>query len=147
MSEEQPVVRRRPKLHTGDQSRTIQSDRDLVDINRIIAELVSGGPAPIMNRGEPSFADVSSSTDLQTHINIARQVETDFAKLPAAVRSAANNNPVQFLEMIVHPDGQIALHEAGLTYTDGGGAAAGNASPDVADGGPPPSMESPESDS
>ena len=142
-----PPARRRPKIHTGTETRTVQSDGDLVDINRIISELVSGGAAPSLNRTPPAFADVYSSTDLQTHIMIARQVNEDFALLPASVRSAAGNNPVQFLDMLADQSGLSTLQDAGLHSNDSAGGAVSDASPDVPDGAPAPSMESPGSDS
>lgn len=140
--------RRKVVLHTGSESRVLQSDTDMVNINRVVAELVSGNADQVpMARGIPSYIDVSDSSDLQSAINLARQAQFEFDQLPATVRFAAQNNPVQFLDMINTQEGQDALQAAGLPFNDGATAPSLDAPPVVPDGAVAPSMESPESDS
>lgn len=131
MSEE--IERFKPRTETGSDTRVIQSDKDAADINRMIAEMVSGGSAPRLNTREGVFADVSTSGDLAHHLDMARQANELFMSMPARVRAECENDVVAFLDVVMNDPGR--LQALGLVLEGEG------ATPDPADaGGVEPSL-------
>lgn len=108
MSEEKE--RFKPRTETGSDTRVIQSDRDQADINRMIAEMVSGGSAPRLNTREGVFADVSEAGDLAHHLDMARQANELFMSMPARIRAACENDVVTFLDTVLTDPGKLQAH-------------------------------------
>jgi len=95
-----------------------QSHRDSVNINSVLGNFWATGQAPAVRRSAPLSGDFSQPHDLQGALNAVRAAEEAFAALPSRIRSAAGNNPVQYLDMIQHPDGVKILRDAGLEVVD-----------------------------
>jgi len=108
--------RERPRQYTpvGEHSKTKQAMKDECDINTIIKRHSDTGHLTHINPSEPQFGNFASPYDLKSAIDAVHQAQERFQTLPAEIRAAAQNNPVQFLEMLEDPDGQADLVEAGL---------------------------------
>lgn len=107
-------VRQDYPARTDPVSMTKQSFTDACDINLIVSRHASSGLWDHLNPTAPTFGDASMSVELQEAMTIVDQAGASFDELPALVRAASNNNPVQFLEMLSQPDSFAHLVEQGL---------------------------------
>lgn len=103
---------------TGDAllSRTKQSFRDACDINNIVDQHRKTGLITHVNDKTPLYGDFSEANDLHTAMERVSAAEASFDALPSAVRAAAENNPVRFLEMLDDEDQAKLLAKAGLVF-------------------------------
>lgn len=109
-------VRERPRLTqpVGERTRTLQSFKDECDVNFIVRQFAGGGQFTHTSKAMPFFADVSEAGTLQESFTAVAEASEEFMGLTSDVRSAAGNDPVQFLRMLEDPDGRAILAEAGL---------------------------------
>lgn len=87
------------------------------NINRIVAQYRANGTLPNIGLGDPLYGDFTTPTDLQDALDLVEVVTERFEQLPADVRSAAHNNPVQLLDMVQTEAGREVLQAAGLIIT------------------------------
>lgn len=104
----------KPQVDTGSVSRTQQSARDQVDLNRIFKRYGSTGQLDHLNPREPHYGDATQALDLATAIELVRSSQADFERLPASVRKACDHNPVVMLQMLETMDGAQLLVDAGM---------------------------------
>lgn len=133
-----PYERERVSLSLSTEGGADQSHRDLVDINSVIARFRATGMLDHVSRRQPLYADVSDAADLHTQLNRVRLAEARFAALPARVRSVANNDPVQFLEMLADEHGTQLLVDAGLQIEPEGESVSSPSQPVSKAAAPPP---------
>lgn len=81
---------------------TEQSGKDQCDINLIIAKYPQRIIASKMAKDEAVFADVSGM-DYQTSLNMVKDTERNFMKLPAEVRAKFDNDPAKYLDFLARP--------------------------------------------
>lgn len=81
---------------------TEQSQKDLCDINCIIAHFPQKVIASKMAQNELQFADVTES-DYQKAFNLVKDTERQFMLLPAEVRRRFNNTPGQYMAYLAQP--------------------------------------------
>lgn len=93
---------------------TKQSMAAETDVNNIIARWIHHGTVPIAGTQPPSYGDFSSAIDFQKALNSVRDAQNHFDELPAHVRRACNNNPLEFLEMAYDPARRDELVKLGL---------------------------------
>lgn len=93
---------------------TKQSFREQCDINFIVKQHASTGLWAHLNPIAATYEDASGAVDLQQSIQAVRDAEAQFYSLPAAVRQAAQNSPVQFLEMLADQEAYDHLVSVGL---------------------------------
>lgn len=98
---------------SGDALMTIQSARDEVDINKIVARIEKGLVVPIMN-GQPFYGDVSEFSGLQDAIIKVQEANQLFMAYPADIRSRFDNDPIKFVEFMEDPDNTDEAIELGL---------------------------------
>lgn len=101
---------------SGGKSRTQQHMKDETDINMIIKRHAETGNISHLNPRKPLYMDCTKVTTLQAAIHLVEEAEDNFATLPAEVRKACNNDPVQFMDMLYTQEGTAELSEAGLEY-------------------------------
>lgn len=101
-----------PDKPTG--SLTKQSMVDECNINLIVERHLSTGFWTHVNPVLPAYGDFSLASDLADSIAAVRLATDSFDELPGSVRAAAQNNPVQFLEMVANEEGYATLLAAGL---------------------------------
>lgn len=110
-------ARRRQAIKFNDASRTKQSDKTQADINSIVAKYNRTGVTPGM-RTIPQYGDFSAVQTLHEALNLVRDATTAFASLPAHIRDACGNNPVELLELVADPDRRQEAEELGLVEPD-----------------------------
>lgn len=95
-------------------SRTKQSFREESDINSIVAKARRGQAVTHVARSLPVFMDVSEVGDYRTALDMLRQTDEFFSRLPAKVRAVFNNDPAEFLDGLDTVEGRSKLEKAGL---------------------------------
>lgn len=98
----------------ANESRTKQSFRAEVDINQIVARARQGQAVTHVARNLPSYMDVSEVGDYKSALDMLRTTDAFFARLPAKVRMAFNNDPAEFLDGMDTVEGRAKLEAAGL---------------------------------
>lgn len=98
----------------GGEMLTKQADKDAADINIIVRTYGTSNQFANVNPIEPRYQDNTAVVDLIEARNLVQQAEQDFLTLPAEVRALANNDPVQFLEMLTDEGAVEALKARGL---------------------------------
>lgn len=94
--------------------RTKQSFREEVDINKIVARSRAGQIVSHVARGVPTYQDVSDVGDYKGALDMVRNADAFFQKLPAKVRAAFGNDPAAFLDATESNEGRAKLVELGL---------------------------------
>lgn len=99
--------------YNTDPTMTQQSDKDLTNINVIIAKYMKGQPLPQVT--EPAkfgdFTGISSFTEAMEMITKAKE---SFAEVPAKIRQRFNNDPQRFMDFIHDPANTEELVKMGL---------------------------------
>ena len=93
---------------------TNQSDAAGTDINVLVAQYKKNGTLPNVYVGDPLWGDFTSPDDLQSCYERWTAAVDKFNELPAKVREASENDPVQFLRMFDDPNGREHLINHGL---------------------------------
>lgn len=109
-----PFKRYRSTAPIGGPSVTKQSFKEDCDVNVIVNKFMSGGELTHLNRLAPQFGDVSSAVDLQAALELVEDAWEEFERLPARVRSACDNSPVNFEHMISSEEGRAELARLGM---------------------------------
>lgn len=108
---EMPKRRRHAVVFTQ-KSLTKQDGSQQADVNYIVKRyLETGEPIP---QNEPVYGDVSQVPDYQTLLNTVNYAREAFMELPAALRTAFNNDPAQLLDWAVQPQNQEQAQKLGI---------------------------------
>lgn len=91
-----------------------QTENGKTSISHIVAQFEATGIPPKVAFSEPLYGDFSDAEALHSAMNRVKAAQAEFDALPARLRRAAENNPVQFLAMVQDSDGIEILREAGL---------------------------------
>lgn len=94
-------------------SLTVQSQKQEADINYIVEQFGITGRMP-ENLRTPNYGDYSEVLDFRSAIHAVREAESEFLRIPAAIRSRFQNDPQQFLEFCMDQNNLPALREMGL---------------------------------
>lgn len=101
----------------GQTSRTKQSFKDEVDINKRIARYMRTGylsdPLKVSQR-QAFFADVTGAEDFQAMQNRVLAIRDKFMELPSELRLKFNNDPKYLLEYLSNPANMEEAIEIGL---------------------------------
>lgn len=93
-------------------SLTVQADAKDADINVIMGRYQKTGFLP---QGRvPSYGDFDSISDFREALEVMRQAEADFMRLPAKVRAEFENDAVSFLEFVQDPANLPRMADLGL---------------------------------
>lgn len=84
------------------------------DVNHIVKRFVQFGQLPMGNGRQPTYGDFSSGQDFHAAMNLVRQAEESFARLPAHIRDHCRNDPGLFLEMCMDAERREELEALGL---------------------------------
>lgn len=109
---------RRVSLSLNTDGGANQDDREGADINAIVGQYRRSGTLPAVQLQNPLFGDFTFSNDLMDQREAMEKAEDRFAELPAAVRTAAENDYVKFLAMFEDPTQLEFLKEQGLVVVD-----------------------------
>lgn len=107
-------ARRRQALELPTEDGTPQGEAGAGDINKIIARYQANGTPMSVNQRQPLYGDFTNAEDLHSSMNRTQAAQEHFMTLPASVRAAAQNSPVEFLRMFEDPAEAQKLVDAGL---------------------------------
>ncbi len=95
---------------------TKQSEKDMTDVNLIMASWIHAGAAVAghTNPREGSYGDFSSGIDYHTALSAVKAADEAFMALPAATRSHVKNDAGEFLDMVYDPNRREELEKLGL---------------------------------
>jgi len=112
---EKPEVNFSPS-DKNSKSKTIQSDMDAADINKIMARFEKTGvfiDAQGVER-KPMFGDFSEVADYHTQLSAIRRVDAAFLALPAEVRNRFDNDAEKLLRFLENPANKNEAIKLGL---------------------------------
>lgn len=84
-------------------SRTKQSFRDEVNINKIIARHARTGMVEHVNKRAPFYGDVSDVASYQEALGVVLEAERLFAAMSSTVRERFANDPAKMVEWLGDP--------------------------------------------
>lgn len=93
---------------------TVQADAAAADINNIVKQFGLTGQLPYGNQ-VPEYADFSDMPmDYHSALNFINDATEQFMEFPANVRSAFDNDPGNFLDVLNDPSKRSILEDVGL---------------------------------
>lgn len=98
----------------GDRVFTEQSHKASCDIHNIIRQFQMSGVITHIQKQQPMYIDLPSSTDYQQSLHTLMQAQDAFASLPSVVRDHFANDPKRFLAAFNDPKQADKLREFGL---------------------------------
>jgi len=106
---------RRPVVDCSvEPSRTVQSEKDACDINRILERFRKTGQISHVASRMPVFGDVSEIGDFREAVERVERTRDWFVHLPAKVREKFANDPVALMDAISDPARHDELKALGL---------------------------------
>lgn len=103
------------ELYDWGPSMTRQEFADDCDINTIMKRYEATGQLP-QGSVAPHYADYSSVPNLMEALDLMTHAQSEFMRLPAAIRKTFDNDPLAFVEFASNPEG---LDEAsGLSHLE-----------------------------
>ncbi len=113
-----PFGTRRPRLERGPEPKgknmSDQAAKAHTDVRAIVARYTASGRLDHLAETEPRYGDFSAPVDLEQAMRITRDAEQRFRELPAHVKRACGQDPVEFLRKLSTREGVAELAEAGL---------------------------------
>lgn len=100
-------------LQCKDKSRTIQSQTEETDINKIVERFAITGELP-QNIRLPQYGDFVAINDFHQAANAIAQANEAFDQLPAKVRARFQNDPGQFVDFCTSEGNEEELRKLGL---------------------------------
>lgn len=108
------------------------------DINQIVARHVAHG-TPFFQSGNATYGDFSGALDYHGSLNAVLRAQSEFERLPAAIREHCRNDPGEFLDLVYDPARREELVKLGLVESAiPAGAPAPAPDPEAAAAGSPP---------
>lgn len=104
---------RRPTDLGTEPSRTKQSFKDEVDINRIMDRFHSTGLLP-PQKPQGRFGDFTGAEDYLTQATRVLEAQRAFEDLPADVRDYCENDPAELLDILNNPEREEERQELGF---------------------------------
>lgn len=103
----------RSGLDASQGSKTVQSQKDEADINKIVRDF---GVTGVLKQGVriPTYGDFDSVSDYRTAIHAVREAQASFDALPSQLRNRFNNDPQEFIAFAANPDNKKEMADLGL---------------------------------
>ncbi|AXH74422.1 MAG: internal scaffolding protein [Microviridae sp.] len=86
-------------LKCEDESRTIQSAAEDADINTIVRRFGLTGQLPT-DLAIPQSGDFTNIPDFHTAMNLVRQAQEEFMRVPAEIRERFSNDPQRLMSFV-----------------------------------------------
>ena len=93
------AVSRETALHCEDESLAVQSERDECDINTIVKRFGLTGELP-GDLAIPQSGDFSGLPDFHAAMNMVREAQEEFMRVPADIRARFNNDPQRLMDFV-----------------------------------------------
>lgn len=100
-------------LVCDDDSRAIQSAEEESNINTIVRRFGISGKLPDQV-AMPKSGDFSGAPDFHTAMNLVRQAQEEFVRVPADIRARFRNDPQEFMIFFENPDNYAEALKLGL---------------------------------
>lgn len=95
--------------------KTVQTEKDRCDVNRIMRRFEQTGMVEHRNRYEGQYMDLTViPDDFHGALEAIDKAREAFLELPAAVRNDFGNDPGEFLEFVSDPENVDEMREMGL---------------------------------
>lgn len=107
-----------PGITIDGPSMTRQEFADECDINVLMAHYEKNAVLPPTNSKQPSYFDASGVPDFREALDIAREAEEAFMRVPAIVRKELDNDVYKFVEYAQDPANTEQLKKWGLIDPD-----------------------------
>ena len=104
----------RVAFETVGESLTQQQFSEEAEINNIIAFHDRTGIIKNVQQGVANYGDYTEVNEYRECLDLIRQADEDFMKLPSNIRRQFNNNAGDFFEFATNPENGDALVEMGL---------------------------------
>ena len=101
-------------FETGDESLTQQQFAEESEINNIIAFHDRTGVIKNVQQGVARYGDYSEVHEYREALDLIRNADEDFMKLPSHIRRKFNNNAGDFFEYVTNPANETEIVEMGL---------------------------------
>lgn len=95
-------------------SKTVQSAKDTVDVNKIIYNYTKSGIVSHVNNLQAQYGDFSDIGDYQNCLDTVIKAQDAFMKLPSSLRKEFANDPAQLVEFVSNPANKEKAIELGL---------------------------------
>lgn len=86
-------------LACADESMAVQSAEEESNINTIVRRFGISGELP-NNLRMPQSGDFTNLPDFHTAMNLVRQAQEEFVRVPAEIRARFNNDPARFMAFV-----------------------------------------------
>ena len=107
------LASRESGLVCDDESRAVQSAEEESNINTIVRRFGISGKLPDQV-AMPKSGDFSGAPDFHTAMNLVRQAQEEFVRIPADVRARFRNDPQEFMNFFENPDNYTEALKLGL---------------------------------
>lgn len=97
--------------YSEQEGRTVQSDADGCDINKIMARTM---PIARINTKQPMYGDFSEVGDFNSALNAVRAAEDMFLALPVKVRVRFEHDPAKLIQFVKDPNNKAEALELGI---------------------------------
>lgn len=104
-------------LRCEDESRTIQSAEEESNINTIVRRFGLTGELP-GDVAIPRTGDFTGAPDFHTAMNLVRQAQEEFLRVPAHIRARFGNDPGAFISFIEDDSNREEAARLGLLKVD-----------------------------
>ncbi len=102
-------------LYRGSEtSLTKQSFKSECDVNVVVRNHAQTGMWAHLNPAQPTYGDFTQATGLMEAEELMNAAQEQFDQLPAEVRSACRNNPIELLQRLASPADAQVLVDLGL---------------------------------
>lgn len=109
------IIGKRVQHPVGGRILTKQSDAKASDINAIVHRHVAHGiPLPGPDTRPGAFGDFTNAMDYHSSLNRLIAIDQAFHNLPADIRRACNNDPANYVDLVLNPDRLEEAVELGL---------------------------------
>lgn len=95
-------------------SRTIQSERDKVDIHKILDKFARTGVMGNVRSDQPVYGDFSSAVDYMESQTLLTRANNAFQSLDSSIRKRFHHDPVQMLQFLDDPANRDEAIKLGL---------------------------------
>jgi phage internal scaffolding protein len=100
-------------LVCDDDSRAVQSAEEESNINTIVRRFGISGKLPDQV-AMPRSGDFTNVPDFHAAMNLVRQAQEEFVRVPADVRARFRNDPQEFMNFFENPDNYTEALKLGL---------------------------------
>lgn len=109
-----PNKKRKHSIKFTQPSMTRQSEKELCNVNNIMAKYEKTGLIDHFRNRPGEYGDFTNVQTYQDALNKIMLAENQFNALPADLRKRFDNDPVAFVEYVTNPENHESLAKMGL---------------------------------